>query len=63
MFALLLVLWAGIPAMIFGPALAVNPTTAALIGLAVLLATGVLSWEDVLKHKARGTPWCGSRRW
>ena len=49
-FALLLVLWAGIPAMIFGPALAVNPTTAALIGLAVLLATGVLSWEDVLKH-------------
>ncbi|BEO59630.1 C4-dicarboxylate ABC transporter [Serratia marcescens] len=50
-FALLLVLWAGIPAMIFGPALAVNPTTAALIGLAVLLASGVLSWEDVLKHK------------
>ncbi|HFD2061959.1 TPA: DASS family sodium-coupled anion symporter [Serratia marcescens] len=50
-FALLLVLWAGIPAMVFGPALAVNPTTAALIGLAVLLATGVLSWEDVLKHK------------
>ncbi|HAT4998314.1 TPA: DASS family sodium-coupled anion symporter [Serratia marcescens] len=50
-FALLLVLWAGIPAMIFGPALAVNPTTAALSGLAVLLATGVLSWEDVLKHK------------
>ncbi|MER5115844.1 DASS family sodium-coupled anion symporter [Serratia marcescens] len=50
-FALLLVLWAGIPAMIFGPALAVNPTTAALLGLAVLLATGVLSWEDVLKHK------------
>ncbi|ALL36508.1 MULTISPECIES: DASS family sodium-coupled anion symporter [Serratia] len=50
-FALLLVLWAGIPAMIFGPSLAVNPTTAALIGLAVLLATGVLSWEDVLKHK------------
>ncbi|MBY4850157.1 DASS family sodium-coupled anion symporter [Serratia marcescens] len=50
-FALLLVLWAGIPAMVFSPALAVNPTTAALIGLAVLLATGVLSWEDVLKHK------------
>ncbi|MGG4584792.1 DASS family sodium-coupled anion symporter [Serratia nematodiphila] len=50
-FALLLVLWASIPAMIFGPALVVNPTTAALIGLAVLLATGVLSWEDVLKHK------------
>ncbi|HGM5491884.1 TPA: anion permease [Serratia fonticola] len=50
-FALLLVLWAGVPAMIFGPALAVNPTTAAVIGLAILLATGVLSWDDVLKHK------------
>ncbi|MFI8415163.1 DASS family sodium-coupled anion symporter [Serratia sp. NPDC078593] len=50
-FALLLVLWAGIPAMIFGPALAVNPTTAALIGLAVLLGSGVLSWDDILKHK------------
>ncbi|MCX2959924.1 MAG: anion permease, partial [Serratia symbiotica] len=33
-FTLLLLLWAGIPAMIFGPALTVNPTTAALIGLA-----------------------------
>lgn len=50
-FALLLILWAGIPAMIFGPSLAVNPTTAAVIGLAILLATGVLSWEDVLKSK------------
>ncbi|MCS3405722.1 anion permease [Serratia sp. AKBS12] len=50
-FALLLVLWAGIPAMIFGPALAVSPTTAALVGLAVLLASGVLSWDDILKHK------------
>lgn len=50
-FALLLLLWAGVPAMIFGPALAVNPTTAALVGLAILLATGVLSWDDVLKHK------------
>lgn len=50
-FTLLLLLWAGIPAMIFGPALTVNPTTAALIGLAALLATGVLNWQDVLKHK------------
>ncbi|AGB81043.1 anion transporter [Serratia sp. FGI94] len=50
-FALLLVLWAGIPAMIFGPALAVNPTTAALIGLAILLASGVLSWDDILRQK------------
>lgn len=50
-FALLLLLWAGVPAMLFGPALAVNPTTAALIGLAVLLASGVLSWDDILKNK------------
>lgn len=50
-FGLLLVMWAGIPAMIFGPALAVNPTTAALVGLAILLASGVLSWEDILKNK------------
>ncbi|MTD42568.1 DASS family sodium-coupled anion symporter [Erwinia sp. CPCC 100877] len=50
-FALLLLLWAGVPAMLFGPALAVKPTTAALIGLAVLLGSGVLSWDDILKHK------------
>lgn len=50
-FALLLILWAGVPAMIFGPELAVNPTTTALIGLSILLATGVLSWEEVLKNK------------
>jgi DASS family divalent anion:Na+ symporter len=50
-FALLLLLWAGVPAMLFGPALAVNPTTAALVGLAVLLSSGVLSWDDILKHK------------
>ena len=50
-FALLLCLWAGIPAFLFGSAWAVNPTTAAFIGLAILLATGVLSWDDVLKHK------------
>ncbi|WP_127957450.1 DASS family sodium-coupled anion symporter [Serratia microhaemolytica] len=50
-FTLLLLLWAGVPAMIFGSAFAVNPTTAALLGLAILLASGVLSWEDVLKNK------------
>ncbi|MDN5970068.1 MAG: anion permease, partial [Enterobacterales bacterium] len=50
-FALLLCLWAGIPAFLFGSEWAVNPTTAAFIGLAILLATGVLSWDDVLKHK------------
>ncbi|KPD02276.1 DASS family sodium-coupled anion symporter [Moellerella wisconsensis] len=50
-FALLLMMWAGVPAMIFGNTFAINPTTAALIGLAILLSTGVLSWDDVLKNK------------
>ena len=50
-FAVLLVLWAGIPAMIFGKAFAVNPTTTAFIGLSLLLLSGVLTWDDVLKEK------------
>jgi len=50
-FILLLFLWAGVPAMIFGDAFEVAPTTAAFIGLAILLLTGVLSWDDVLKSK------------
>ena len=62
-FALLLILWAGIPAMISARRWRSIPPPRRLIGLAVLLATGVLSWEDVLKHKGPGTPWCGSRRW
>lgn len=51
-FALLLVLWAGIPAMLFGPDLAMNTTAVAFLGLSILLVTGVLSWEDVLKEKS-----------
>ena len=31
---------------------AVDPTTTAFIGLGVLLLTGVLDWEDVLKEKS-----------
>jgi len=50
-FALLLVLWAGIPAMVLGPGAALDPTSVALIGLSVLLLTGVLNWQDVLKEK------------
>lgn len=50
-FSLLLFLWAGIPEKMFGSGLTVNPTTASLIGLAALLVTGVLSWEDILKNK------------
>lgn len=50
-FGLLLLMWAGVPAMIFGPAYSVNATTAAFIGLSILLATGVINWDDVLKNK------------
>lgn len=45
-FALLLVLW------IFGGNFGVEPTTAALVGLSLLLFTGVLSWDDILQEKA-----------
>ena len=51
-FGVLLLLWAGIPAMAFGPAWAVDATTTAFIGLALCLITGVLSWEDVTKEKS-----------
>ena len=50
-FALLLLLWAGVPAMLLGAGWAVNATTTAFIGLSLLLITGVLSWDDVLKEK------------
>ena len=43
-FFILLMLWAGIPAMIMGDAWKVDATTTALIGLSLLLLTGVLSW-------------------
>lgn len=51
-FAVLLLLWAGVPAMIFGSAWAVDPTATALLGLVLLLLTGVLTWDDVLKEKS-----------
>ena len=51
-FAVLLVLWAGIPAMIFGKAFTVHPTATAFIGLSLLLLSGVLTWDDVLKEKS-----------
>jgi len=44
-FVLLLVLW------IFAKPLGdINPTTSALVGLAVLLLSGVLDWEDIKKE-------------
>ncbi|WP_239374997.1 DASS family sodium-coupled anion symporter [Snodgrassella gandavensis] len=58
-FAILLILWAGIPAMLLGkflevvpPVFMVDPTTTAFIGLSLLLLTGVLSWDDILKEKS-----------
>ncbi|MEP0073961.1 MAG: anion permease [Marinomonas sp.] len=51
-FTLLLFLWAGVPAALFGNDYAVNTTAVAFLGLSVLLVTGVLSWEDVLKEKS-----------
>ena len=51
-FALLLLLWAGVPAMLFGRSYEVDPTTTAFVGLSLLLLTGVLSWDDVLKEKS-----------
>ncbi|KOO20517.1 C4-dicarboxylate ABC transporter [Morganella morganii] len=50
-FILLLALWAGVPGWLFGSEYNVHPTTAAFIGLAALLCSGVLSWDDVLKNK------------
>ncbi len=51
-FVLLLLLWAGVPAMLLGPGWAVDATAAAFLGLGLLLLTGVLTWEDVLKEKS-----------
>lgn len=51
-FAFLLLLWADIPALIFGPAYVVNPTTTAFLGLFLLIVAGILDWEDVLGQKS-----------
>lgn len=50
-FGILLLLWAGIPEMILGKAYAVDATTTTFLGLSLLLLTGVLTWDDVLKEK------------
>ncbi len=50
--AMMLAMWAGLPAALFGPAIALNPTSTAMIGLSLLLVTGVLEWEDILKAKS-----------
>lgn len=50
-FALMLLLWAGVPAMLLGQGYAVDATAAAALGLSLLLVTSVLDWDDVLKEK------------
>lgn len=51
-FTLMLLLWANIPAMILGDAFSIDATTTAFLGLTVLILTGVLTWDDVLKEKS-----------
>ncbi len=52
-FALMLIFWANLPAMITGiSALKLHSATTAFMGLSALLVTGVLKWEDILKEKS-----------
>lgn len=48
-FLLLLALWAGALGLFFG--ISFNATTVALLGLSLVLVSGVLSFDDVLKEK------------
>ncbi len=48
----MLLMWAGVPEIILGPQAELSATTTAMIGLSLLLLTGVLSWEDILKAKS-----------
>ncbi|GGX19663.1 C4-dicarboxylate ABC transporter [Pigmentiphaga litoralis] len=51
-FALLLLLWANVPAMLFGTAFTLDPTVVAFVGLFVLIITGTIDWNDVLSEKS-----------
>ncbi|WP_213954827.1 MULTISPECIES: DASS family sodium-coupled anion symporter [unclassified Variovorax] len=51
-FALLLLLWANVPAMLLGPAFTLDPTVVAFLGLFVLIITGTIDWDDVLSEKS-----------
>ncbi len=51
-FFLLLFIWAGVPSLISDdPLFKIDPTAGAFVGLGVLLFSGVLSWDDLLKEK------------
>lgn len=52
-FAILLFLWADVAVLLTGnSALAMNATTTAFVGLSLLLLSGVLTWDDILKEKS-----------
>ncbi|SAI70364.1 transporter [Bordetella ansorpii] len=51
-FGILLVLWANLPAMVFGPAFTLDPTVVAFVGLFILIITGTIDWDDVLSEKS-----------
>lgn len=51
-FALMLLLWANVPAMVLGPAFTLDPTVVAFVGLFVLIITGTIDWDDVLSEKS-----------
>jgi DASS family divalent anion:Na+ symporter len=51
-FGLLLVLWANVPAMVFGSAFTLDPTVVAFVGLFILIITGTLDWDDILSEKS-----------
>lgn len=48
----MLLLWANVPAMIFGSAFAVDATAVAFLGLSVIILTGVLTWDEILTQKS-----------
>ena len=57
-FGLLLVLWANVPAMIFGSAFTLDPTVVAFVGLFILIITGTLDWDAILPAaKEAGAEW------
>lgn len=51
-FSMMLLLWANVPAMLFGKAFAVDATAVAFLGLSAVIMTGVLTWDDILKEKS-----------
>ena len=51
-FGAMLLLWANVPAMLFGAAYTLDPTVVAFVGLFALIITGTIDWDDVLSEKS-----------